>query len=313
MRIDKYELLLRIGIGMGIISIITIFYFVFTNTAIVHPAAQNSVSNNQNDKTERDSLEKIYNNTSFEIDNSLLNDKNLNNDTDAEAKLAEMTNLRKEIDDLLNAKSPNADLALAKFKIEELQIKVALLQNRYSGMAAENKRLQSMLDQLLAANKDYKNNKVSTNNNSTVTIDQKIISKGSPERPINNFTTAAALQLQAVMINNTKEQETNDSEEAEKMIGSFSFKNAASKTTNEIMVVVLQPDGRVVKNSSWESGVFETREGKKIYSRKVLIEPSHEERRVSFSLTPDNFISGDYVMQIWYNGSLIAKTIKSLI
>lgn len=313
MRIDKYELLLRIGIGMGIISIITIFYFVFTNTAIVHPAAQNSVSNNQNDKTERDSLEKIYNNTSFEIDNSLLNDKNLNNDTDAEAKLAEMTNLRKEIDDLLNAKSPNADLALAKFKIEELQIKVALLQNRYSGMAAENKRLQSMLDQLLAANKDYKNNKVSTNNNSTVTIDQKIISKGSPERPINNFTTAAALQLQAVMMNNTKEQETNDSEEAEKMIGSFSFKNAASKTTNEIMVVVLQPDGRVVKNSSWESGVFETREGKKIYSRKVLIEPSHEERRVSFSLTPDNFISGDYVMQIWYNGSLIAKTIKSLI
>lgn len=313
MRIDKYELLLRIGIGMGIISIITIFYFVFTNTAIVHPAAQNSVSNNQNDKTERDSLEKIYNNTSFEIDNSLLNDKNLNNDTDAEAKLAEMTNLRKEIDDLLNAKSPNADLALAKFKIEELQIKVALLQNRYSGMAAENKRLQSMLDQLLAANKEYKINKVSTNNNSTVTIDQKIISKGSPERPINNFTTAAALQLQAVMMNNTKEQETNDSEEAEKMIGSFSFKNAASKTTNEIMVVVLQPDGRVVKNSSWESGVFETREGKKIYSRKVLIEPSHEERRVSFSLTPDNFISGDYVMQIWYNGSLIAKTIKSLI
>jgi hypothetical protein len=315
MRIDKYELLLRIGIGTGICCIIVIFYCIFSNATLLDSTKkENTPQVTSTLSTQRDSLAQIFSTTSSEIDNTLLNDKKLNIDEDAATKLADMTKLRLEINDLLNAKSPNADLTLAKIKIEELQIKVALLQNKYSGVESENKRLQQMLNQLLASNKNYKGNTNSTaSNNNGFLKEQKVIHSGSPERPINNTTTAAGLQLLAVMINNTKEQETNDSEEAEKMIGSFSFKNAASKTTNEVMVVVLQPDGRVVKNSVWESGTFETREGKKIYSRKVLVEPSNDEKRVSFSLTPDTFLSGDYIMQIWYNGNLIAKTVKSLI
>ena len=78
------------------------------------------------------------------------------------------------------------------------------------------------------------------------------------------------------------------------------------------MVVVLQPDGKVIRNSAWESGVFETRDGKKIYSRKLLFDATGNEKQLNFSLNPDRFLKGEYTMQIWYNGSMIGKMSRIL-
>ena len=216
--------------------------------------------------------------------------------------------LRTEISALLKDQSNDANLANAKLKIEELQLKVAILQNRFTGVEAENKRLQALLSQLIASNK---NNNVTT---VTPTISEKQ-PKANTERFVTNntvSTSAAGLHLFAVVDNNNREQETNDAEEAEKMIGTFSLKNISDKATPEVMVVVLQPDGKVVKNSVWESGTFETKEGKRVYSRKISFEPAQEDKQLNFSLTPDNFLKGDYTLQIWYNGKMIAKTVKTL-
>ena len=122
----------------------------------------------------------------------------------------------------------------------------------------------------------------------------------------------ARLHLFAVVNNNAKEQETSAADNAEKMVGTFVVKNLPAKGNGELLIVVLQPDGKVVKNSVWESGTFETIEGKKIYSRKIITETATEEKQLNFSLTPDRFLKGDYTMQIWYNGSMIAKMIKTL-
>jgi hypothetical protein len=257
--------------------------------------------------SERDSIQKVYNATANDIDTKLKLDPTITSDKDAQTKLDDVNALRTEISALLKDQTNDANLANAKLKIEELQLKVAILQNRFTGVEAENRRLQALLSQLMSSNK--------SNNVSIATISEKQ-TKTNTERFVSNSnsapTTAAGLHLFAVLDNNNKEQETNDADEAEKMIGTFSLRNISEKGTPEVMVVVLQPDGRVVKNSVWESGTFETKEGKKVYSRKISFEPAQEDKQLNFSLTPDNFLKGDYTLQIWYNGKMIAKTVKTL-
>ncbi len=308
MREDKYEKLLNASIVLLIVSSIILAissykYFIKTPNVSKPKLAANAPSKNV---AERDSLQKIYSNTLNDIDNNLKLDAQLDTDKDAQIKLADVNTLKAEIAALLKDKTSDTNLAIAKLKIEELQLKVAILQNRFTGVESENRRLQALLQQLMSANK----------NNSVSTITPAFSEKPSinEERSTNNLvaTTAAGLHLFAVANNNKKEQETDAADEAEKIIGTFLLKNISKNANPEVMVVVLQPDGKVIKNSAWESGVFETKEGKKVYSHKISFERALDEKQLNFSLTPDNFIKGDYILQIWYNGKMIGKTIKTL-
>ena len=310
MREDKYDKLLNASIVLLIISAIVLaissYKYFIKGTSLKKPEIALSMPSKK--LAERDSVQKLYNATVNDIDTKLKLDPTISSDKDAQTKLDDVNMLRTEISALLKDQSNDANLANAKLKIEELQLKVAILQNRFTGVEAENKRLLVLLSQLMASNK---------NNNATTvipTISEKQ-PKANTERFVTNntvSTSAAGLHLFAVVDNNNREQETNDAEEAEKMIGTFSLKNISDKATPEVMVVVLQPDGKVVKNSVWESGTFETKEGKRVYSRKISFEPAQEDKQLNFSLTPDNFLKGDYTLQIWYNGKMIAKTVKTL-
>ncbi len=311
MREDKYDKLLNASIVLLIISAIVLAissykYFIKGTTSkkseVVYSMPPKKLS-------ERDSVQEVYNATVNDIDSKLKLYPTVVSDKDAQTKLDDVNALRTEISALLKDQSNDANLANAKLKIEELQLKVAILQNRFTGVEAENRRLQALLTQLMSSNK-------SNTVPSTSPISDKQ-TKVNTERFVTNSTygpatTASGLHLFAVVDNNNKEQETNDAEEAEKMIGTFSLKNISDKASPEVMVVVLQPDGRVLKNSVWESGTFETKEGKKVYSRKISFEPAQEDKQLNFSLTPDNFLKGDYTLQIWYNGKMIAKTVKTL-
>jgi hypothetical protein len=311
MREDKYDKLLNASIVLLIISAVVLaissYKYFIKGTAAKKTELASSMPIKK--RVERDSIQKVYNATVNDIDTKLKLDPQISSDKDAQTKLDDVNALRTEISALLKDQSNDANLTNAKLKIEELQLKVAILQNRFTGVESENRRLQALLTQLLASNK---NNNV-TSATSAVLEKQ---AKGNTERIVSSnnsaATTAAGVHLFAVVDNNNREQETNDAEEAEKMIGTFSLRNISEKATPEVMVVVLQPDGRVVKNSVWESGTFETKEGKKVYSRKISFEPAQEDKQLNFSLTPDNFLKGDYTLQIWYNGKMIAKTIKTL-
>ena len=252
----------------------------------------------------RDSLEKIYNNTVTDIKNNLPPTNARNSSDEIKIKLEELDTLREEIKVLLSDKNNNTDLLLAKVKIEELQQKVYFLQSKYTGIETENKRLQNLIIQLLNAK--------TTNSESPSTVTNEKIKTTVEKRYASKSPIAASLHLFAVVNNNTNEQETTTAENAEKMVGTFVVKNLPAKGNGELLIVVLQPDGKVVKNSVWESGTFETTEGKKIYSRKIYTETASEEKQLNFSLTPDRFLKGDYIMQIWYNGSMIAKMTKTL-
>jgi hypothetical protein len=79
------------------------------------------------------------------------------------------------------------------------------------------------------------------------------------------------------------------------------------------VVVVLQPDGQVLQKSAWESGTFETRDGKKIYSCKLRCDALQgEAKQLNFSLSADSYQKGNYTMHIYHNGVLIGRASKIL-
>ena len=259
------------------------------------PAAQTASAVN----TERDSLQKIYSATIKKLDEafsaSWSSADTLSQNLDV--KLEEFNKLRNEITAILKDQSPDADLGSAKEKILELQIKVNALRLKNTDVEAENKRLQALLDQLTAGRQEG------------LTGIRMPGPKPATEKPAGPVITTE-MRLAAVAIANNKETETNAADEAEKIVGSFSLKNISPKANTELMVVVIQPDGKVVRNSVWESGSFETPQGKKIYSRKISLDGGSNDKPLNFSLNPDRILKGEYTMQIWYNGNMIGKMSK---
>ena len=306
MRENKYDKLLLASVVLLVLSAIMLLisgYNIYFKKYSIPNIAQATIANGIVPKL-RDSLTKIYSSTVSKIDDHLNLTLTAAADPDTKTKMAELGTLREEIVALLANKNNDADLQLAKVKIEELQQKVSLLQNKYTGVESENKRLQLLINQLL-------NTKQTTVQTTAAAPIEK--QKGIAAAVNNNVVgSAGALHLFAVAGTNNNEQETNTADDAERIVGTFTVKNLSAKGNGELLVVVLQPDGKVVKNAVWESGTFESAEGKKIYSRKLHAETASEDKQLNFSLTPDKFLKGDYTMQIWYNGNMIAKMVKTL-
>ena len=306
MRENKYDKLLLASVGLLVLSAVMLLisgYNIYFKKHTI-PTVEEATAANVFVPKLRDSLTKIYSNTVTDLDDHLNLSTNAATDPDTKVKMVELGKLREEIVTLLGNKKNDADLQQAKVKIEELQQKVALLQNNYTGVETENKRLQQLINRLLNS-KQYP-----TQSSGTIAIGKQkpttlpVASKG--------VASAASLHLFALAGNNKNGQETNTADDAEKIVGTFTVKNLPAKGNGELLIVVLQPDGKVVKNSVWESGTFESADGKKIYSRKLYAEATNEEKQLNFSLTPERFLKGDYTMQIWYNGNMIAKMTKTL-
>lgn len=255
----------------------------------------------------KDSLQKQYDATLHElntqIDSTLYGSDSLRGQLSA--KLEEFFRLRDEINNLLKDKGTAFNQDLAKQKILELQVKVQELRNRNADVEQENKKLNALLEQLKNLEK---NSPVQDNVRRVV----------NENRPVDNITaatvfTASDLRLSAMMVDNDRETETTSAQQTEKLVGSFVVRNTGALSNTEIVVVVVQPDGRVLKGSAWESGMFTTAEGKKIYSYKLNFDYTRgEAKRLLFSLSADKYQKGNYIMQVYHNGSLIGKLSKTL-
>ncbi|MES2430140.1 MAG: hypothetical protein V4556_04330 [Bacteroidota bacterium] len=251
----------------------------------------------------RDSLQKVYSAAigQFQSDHK---DDSGSTRTDSvkynnlDSKLTDFFKLRNDIAGLLKDNSSIEDLNLAKQKIDELQMKVAELSTKNVDIEKENKRLNDMLAQLM------KNASPATQNTKQVnTIERTTTNNADP------FFTASDLRLTA---NNENNNEVSSADDAEKFSGTFALKNNANLNNAEVMVVIVQPDGRVLKNA-WESGSFETTDGKKVYTRKLKFDYTKGEiKKLNFSLDADNIQKGNYTMQIYNKGKLIGKATKTV-
>ncbi|MGB4843585.1 MAG: hypothetical protein WBP16_03910 [Ferruginibacter sp.] len=252
----------------------------------------------------RDSLQKVYtatlNDLDLQLDSTLANTDSLR--TELDYKLSEFYRLRNEIAIILRGRKTNTDFKVAKEKIGELQNKVQDFKDKNQEVEKENKKLADVLTQL-GGPENVKRPPASN---------QKA-EKTNPD-PVYAVFTAADLKLRALNINNDSESETAQADKADKFTGSFTVMNYNSQLTNaEIVVVVMQPDGRVLQSSGWDSGTFNTPDGKKVYSYKFNFKYTRgEAKRLLFSLKTNKLLAGNYSMEVYYNGQVIGKVLKTL-
>lgn len=258
----------------------------------------------------RDSLQKVYEETisklDARLDSSLVNSDSLK--TQLEVKLAEFFRLSNEIKALLSSRNAGKDFTVARQKLGELQNRAEDLRDKNKIVENENNSLGTIIEQLNKPEKNGGNNQKPLNPDGITNAPND---KGNPVFAVFN---ASDLRLSAVALNNENEVETAWAEQADKLVGTFTVTNNISQLSNvEMMVVVLQPDGRVLKNSEWDSGSFNTPDGTKIYSYKVNFNYTKgEQKRLLFSLKTDKYQKGNYTMQVYYNGIMIGKASKVL-
>jgi hypothetical protein len=253
----------------------------------------------------RDSLLKIYkvtlNTLDSRLDTAWYYADSLKGNLDI--NLREFYTLRDEIATMLQDKSATVDLNLARRKIGELQQKVQLLRYRNSDVENENKKLKAILAELSKQTQGVEEN-------------SRLVEKENKNLTdkLSAVTAISTVNLNLSALANNDQTETTEAGQAEKLVGSFTVKNTGNSYSKcDIMIVVLQPDGQVLQKSAWESGSFETTEGKKIYSCKLRCETAKgESKKLNFSITADNYQKGNYSLQIYHNGKIIGRTNKVL-
>jgi regulator of replication initiation timing len=311
MKDAKISLLLSILLLLLLASIALLYtwgYYKFYSKKPGEKTSTQMVSNNSlKTGTEyRDSLQKMYAAT--------LSDINTNSDSSSkytgsplpgtDLQPGEINKLKEEIAYILKNHPLKADLDIARQKILELQNKLTELHNKNVHIEDENKRLNGKLAQLVDEDKgvakDIKNGNVENKSDTKNTSSPSVF-------------TVSELHFSAVK-KDAAEQETGKAEQTEKLVGSFTVKNNFPQiNTAEIVVVVLQPDGQVMQGSTWESGTFDTPEGRKIYSSKLRFEyNSGEAKRLLFSLNSDKYEKGEYALQVYYNSKIVGKAFKTL-
>ncbi len=273
--------------------------------AAVTPAAQNV-----NDDT-RDSLLKIYKLTLNSIGNSAdsayYTADSLNGQLNI--NLQDFYRLRDEIAVLLQAQTPKTeDLVTARKKISELQKNVQDLKYHNTDVERENRRLKLLIEQL---------SKTNSGNTETATANNTIVQQqgaGTTAFKSNASNVVAANINLAAVTNTENESPTNEAGSAGKLVGSFIVKNNTTGTNGcDIVVVVTNPGGQVIQKSAWESGTFETVNGKRIYTMKIRCDAANgESKKVNFSLNADNYPKGNYTLLIYHNGKIIGRTTRAL-
>ncbi len=315
MKETRISLLLLLSMSLLLLAFVILFIwgFMYYRKAInAVPAAAVVVVNDSNGivtKT-RDSMQRVFTSTINKI-NSALDSTRSNTDSvqlSMDARLKEFYTLKTEIDRLYDARLSPAQVAEARGKLGALQQRLEEWRDKYAEVTEENKRLGALIAKMSA----------SINNPSQVFNTTPAVEPArGPAKPTGTLSASQGLSvtdLQLKAITEDQQQETFQALQTGQFQGSFIIKaNGTSMQYDEIYVVLQQPDGRVLTQSAWDSGSFETRDGRKIYSYKLRFDYQQgENKRLNFSIEADQYQKGTYTMQVYHKGVLLARTTKSL-
>ena len=311
---DRYDKLLNAAIVLLVASATVLGYSVYKshfNNSKVQPVSDNAaIINNL-----RDSLQNVYAKTLKSIDTNFVR-TNTENNPELQEKYKEIESLNAEISRLLLSNGADAT-ANAQQKIQELQQKVEILQIRYEDAESQNKKLQAFVKQLTATRNAQQSNGVK-NGGEPILSDQEIKSQAKTllaqdnEAKLSLISRATDMKFFALESNG--ETLTTKSNIAEKFKGSFVFKHAnTTKKNDDLYIVIIQPDGKTIKGTSWDNGVFNSDEGKKVFSKKIPVALDGENKTINFELEPDDFMPGPYKVEIWYQTHTIGTIGKNLL
>ena len=258
----------------------------------------------------RDSLQKIYTYTINNLDTKLDSTKTSADSlkTQLNGKLNEIYKLKSEIDGILkNSSSSKADMEVARSKIAELQQLIEELKGEKTSMEEEKKQLNSVLSQLSGEITGLQQNMKKLGEENKVLSDKINLA---------SIFVASEVKLIPVALKNDKEQETNQAKKVSKFVISFTVQNNVNDYSNaDIYVVIIQPNGKVLKSDVWDAFSMQTFNGAKIsYTRKVRFDYAKgEAKHEIFSLNADDYDRGNYTVQIYHNGYLIGQSMKTLL
>ncbi len=311
MKESRISLLLLISLSLLLLAIVVLFIggLAFYKQSIEvadhnKPSVKTAVTRRA---TNTDSLQAVYNSSIVKLNTELDSTRNQVDSFQQkmDSRLNEFNSLKNEIAGILQknpASSP--DILVARQKIEELRLRLAEWRLKYADVDEENKRLNNLLQQFGRQAKQS---------------EQATLPKTSEVKSVTDKNASASLiisgvQLKAIMQLDDREQETNQALQTDELKGSFDLKTGATAiSAAEMFIVILQPDGKVMKRSSWESGSFDTKDGRKVYSQKLTLDFNKtESKHLNFSIAADEYQKGSYVFQLYHNGKIIASTSKRL-
>jgi hypothetical protein len=309
---DKYDKLLNAAIVLLIASASVLGYSVYNS----HFAKSDTITPAINNANLRDSLKNVYTNTITTIDTNLVRTNTLSN-PELEEKYREVDALKAEINRLLLTDG-DINVASAQQKIQELQQKITTLEIRYQDASEQNRKLEEILNQL-KANKNNQNS-VGKNNNSEPASNAELdrqaraILDKQKTKTINKQQLNQAVEMSFYATVDKSDNQTTKISNADKLQGSFLFKYTSPFVSNDfVYIIVVRPDGKTIKGPSWDIGVFDSDEGKKVFTKKISVELNGEPQKLNFTILPDDFIAGPYTMEIWYKTHLIGNKVRTLL
>lgn len=249
----------------------------------------------------RDSLQKIYANTWQQINRQL---DAANTDADSiqgnmDIKYQEFSQIRSEIARILEVNKTPTQMDAARLKLAVLQMRLEDWRKKYHDVAAENQRLSALLKQLASTPVTPAGDRRQTVFNNPGPVAAIPVSSGTLNVP--------AMQVQAWQLRAEEEADQ------VRLKGSLEVINNDNVSSVEMYVVILQPDGKLLKQSGWNSGSFQTREGAKIYSCKLRFDCAKgENKSLNFSVPSGNLQKGVYSIQVYHKGIMVARGNKSL-
>ena len=256
----------------------------------------------------RDSILKLYDKKTFELDTTKLR-TSLRSDSlrgRLDYSIKKILKLRSQIGYILKKSNiTRTDLNNANDLIKEYRQSIDEMKTENNDLETERNRLNGVLAELNDEMKGLQQNiqKITQENKElTETINQA------------STFIASEINLSALSARSGKEAEASAAKKADKFVFSFTLQNNVVKNSfYDVYVVIIDPGKKVLQNDVWGANFVSKTEGPKAYTTKIHFEYNHGERKkILYTMDPDKFLPGNYLLQIYQNGVLIGETNKKL-
>lgn len=218
-------------------------------------------------------------------------------DTTLASKLIEFNRLKNEITQMIENKSSSQDSAAHNEKISQLEQSLEELKTRNDEIAAQNEKLSSIVKDLIAKK-----------GNTTAHSKDKHPASSASTLPV----LVAHLRFVGLSVSNNKSI-TNIAAQTERLYGSFQINIKPNNKDNTIYIVIVQPDGKTLRSASGRSGTFKSDSGTKAFTTSIKFDNKTDNgNRLVFTIDAHNFQKGKYAMQIYHQGIMIGRLIRTL-
>jgi uncharacterized protein YoxC len=293
-------------IGLLAAGLLGTWGYLLWNKNKVSDEIQTATTEKNNFENERNSIKEMYDQAVYRLDSITGANNNLQGEKsslqmDIDSKKAEINSL------LRKTNATAADLQRAKTLINELNGKIADLEQEVTRLTGEN--------QVLTANNTQLTQEKSTleQNLQTSTTEKEELAT-----TVDVGSTFSASNIQITPVNekkNGKEKVTSSAKRVDKLVVSFDVENRIAKSgPADMYIMVTAPDGKVISDAANGGGTLTTRtDGDKAFTAKVPIEYTQGTRKpVQFPIRQADFQKGDYKIEIYHNGFKIGEGVRTL-